>query len=147
LPCSVVASPRTRRSVVDGLVALVEQRERRVDDLVRRDDFGWEDGGVDLAGVAHEELERSRTVENLLKVVLHANEGRDTDDIRDGRGEKRLGGSCDVFRHRAVDDNLSEKLLRDDLHELDTNAVIDEVLRHERLDESGVLVDDRLCVT
>jgi hypothetical protein len=120
----------------------VEQCERRADDLVRRDEVDREDRGVDLTRVAHEELERSGAVDYSVDVERGIGEGGDADDFLDGVADQLPGSGRDVLGHCAVDDLLPEELLRDDLHQLHVDAVVEQVLHDEGLDGLGVGVDD-----
>lgn len=117
-------------------VARVEQLESRLDDLVARDDLRREDGWIDLACVAHDEVERCGAVDDPVDVELDlASERRDLDEVLDRRREHLTRSGSEVFcRDDVAVDLLVEQLLGDDLDQLHADAVVDQVLGDEELD-------------
>lgn len=126
----------------------MEDGERRVDDLVGRDELRRHNPRVELPRVTHDELERGRAVQEGLQVVARAAaEQLDVDHVRDGAADELLGGLRDILGHGAVDDDLlAEEFLRDDLDELYADAVVEQVVLDEPLELRGVGVDDDLGV-
>lgn len=124
----------------------MEDGERRVDNLVARDDLGRHDLRVQLAGVPHEELERGRAVQERVQVVARVAEEAHVHDVLEGRTNERQRRLGVLLVHGGAVDDLAEEFLGHDLEELDAHPVVEEVVPDEPLDLRSVRVDDGLSV-
>jgi hypothetical protein len=127
----------------DGGPVTVEDGQRRVDDLIGRDDLGRHDPRVELSCITHEKFEGDRTVEKSLnEVVARGIKEVDVDDVVNRIVDEGLRGVRDLLGHDTVDDDpLAEQLLCDNFHELHADAGIEQVHGDEPFEQVSVDVD------